>query len=173
MLVNLVNIRSLAVASCAALLFVAMDTTRVPSTVAAPMVADVMAVSMANPFEMMTEGNLQVGVPEQLLPLPIAVKTRPGVAVEFFSFDMAVMETTGSDSAVVIAGADGIANIPVRLGRNTGLYSVIARPADEDGPTLLFRLRCITEAQMKERSSRFGLGLGPTETRSSSPGGER
>src|SRR5262245_56280723 len=70
------------------------------------------------PIQFVPAGNLQVGVPGELLAEPISVQTSPGAEVRFFSPDLGIIEESGKAEATVIADEHGRASVHVRLGQN-------------------------------------------------------
>lgn len=102
-------------------------------------------------------GNLQVGIPGELLAEPIAVTTLPGNAVRFFSPDLGRIEESGTREATVIADERGLAQVHVRLGANLGRYTVVAELVGQDGPSASFHFRAIAPAAMEARRTSLGL----------------
>jgi hypothetical protein len=112
---------------------------------------------LAPDLRMLPGGNLQVGVPGELLPYPIGVATAPGIEVTFSSPDLGLIEESGAATATVVADQQGLARVHVRLGKNLGRYTVIAGLAQGDGPALPFTFRAIRPESMAVRSERLGL----------------
>jgi len=102
-------------------------------------------------------GNLQIGMPGELLPEPIEIATVPGAAVRFFSPDLGVMEESGTREAVLVADERGRVRAHVRLGENLGRYTVVAEFADQDGPSVSFHFRAVAPEMMQARAARLGL----------------
>ena len=102
-------------------------------------------------------GNLQIGVPGELLPEPIEIATMPGAAVRFFSPDLGLLEESGAREAVLIADEQGRVRAHVRLGENLGRYTVVAEFAGQDGPSVSFHFRAIAPQMMASRNARLGL----------------
>lgn len=110
--------------------------------------------------EFLPAGNLQVGAPGELLAEPIAVHTRPGAAVRFFSPDLGLIEESGGAEATVRADERGLARVHVRLGANLGTYTVIASPAEGDGSQALYTFRALgAEAVQARRARLAGAGV--------------
>jgi len=116
-------------------------------------------------------GNLQVGIPGELLAEPISVQTKPGAEVRFFSPDLGIIEESGAAEATVFADATGRASVHVRLGANTGHYTVIASPARGDGAQAQFTFRAIGAEAMQARSAK--IAAGPVDRSASQTGGAR
>jgi hypothetical protein len=106
-------------------------------------------------LEFLPAGNLQVGVPGELLAEPIAVRTRPGAEVSFFSPDLGIIEESGGAEATVVADSEGRASVHVRLGANLGGYSVLASPARGDGSQALYHFRAVTPEAMQVRRAKL------------------
>jgi hypothetical protein len=102
-------------------------------------------------------GNLQVGIPGELLAEPIAVFTLPGTAVRFFSPDLGLLEESGGREAILVADERGRAQAHVRLGSNLGRYTVVAELVGQDGPSVSFHFRAIAPAAMEARRAELGL----------------
>lgn len=100
-------------------------------------------------------GNLQVGVPGELLAEPVGVQTVPGAEVRFFSPDLGILEESGAAEATVVADARGWAGVHVRLGANLGRYTVIASPARGVGEEAVYTFRAIEPAAMQARSTKI------------------
>ena len=115
-------------------------------------------------------GNLQVGVPHELLPEPIAVRTQPGAAVHFFSPDLGLIEESGAVEATVKADENGWARVHVRLGANLGRYTVIASPAVGDGSQALFTFRAIPVEAQQARKAKLAPAI--ESARASKGGGQ-
>lgn len=105
-------------------------------------------------------GNLQVGVPGELLSEPIAVQATPGAAVQFLSPDLGVIDESGQASAIVVADEQGIASVHLRLGANLGRYTVVATLAHEDGPQIVYDFRAIEPEAMQARAARIAAASG-------------
>lgn len=118
--------------------------------------ADKGAKSSAGHLRLVPSGNLQVGIPGELLPEPIELTTQPGATVRFFSPDLGIIEGSGRE-ALVVADELGRARAHVRLGENLGRYTVVAELAGQDGPSVTFHFRAVAPAAMQARSAELGL----------------
>lgn len=112
--------------------------------------------SAAGHLRLVPSGNLQVGVPGELLPEPIEIATLPGATVRFFSPDLGLIEGSGRE-ALVVADELGRARARVRLGENLGRYTIVAEVAGQDGPSVTFHFRAVAPAAMEARRAALGL----------------
>ena len=117
--------------------------------------ADKGSKSSPGHLRLVPSGNLQVGVPGELLAEPIEIATMPGSTVRFFSPDLGLIE--GRREALVVADELGRARAHVRLGENLGRTTVVAELVGQDGPSVTFHFRAAAPAALEARRIELGL----------------
>lgn len=111
-------------------------------------------------LQFQSAGNLQVGVPGELLGEPVGVQTVPGAEVRFFSPDLGVIEESGAAEATITADVHGWAGVHVRLGANLGRYTVIASPARGVGQEAVYTFRALEPAAAAVRKAKIARKSG-------------